>query len=193
MNARLVCCALGIPVLVLVYGCGSKDATPKAQAGPPALQVAEQLQKLLPGLELKPDAKEGLADLYQTQISKQDDQGLILATLNHKGHYKANGPVTELSITFRRAYLPAQQDELLRYTDGLMQAIGYTPADARRIAEQAWQMPNPQKDGNALSRVYVQDGDYLAIVDGRQSSPPYVDLRTIPKGTPPPKGAVPQQ
>lgn len=192
MNTRLVLCALGIAVLVFVYGCGSKD-TPQAPAGPSAQQVAGHLQKLFPGLELKEDAKEGLADQYQTHITKEDDEGRILATINHKGHYSANGPVTEIGITFRRAYIPAQQDELLRYTNGLMQANGYAPDEARRIAEQTWEMPNPQRNGNALSRIYVKDGDYLAIVDGRRSSPPYVNLNTIPKGTPPPKGAVPQR
>lgn len=190
MKTRLMLCALAVPVLVMFHGCGSKDGAGKTPAGPSALQVAEHLQKLFPGLELKPDAQEGLGDRFQTRITKEDDDGRILATLNHKGKYEADGPVIELAITFRRAYIPAKQDDLVQYTDGMMQAIGYSPDEAKRIAKQTWELP-PQRDGNASRRTYVQDGDYLNIVDGRRSSPPYVNLNTQPKGTPPPKGAVP--
>jgi hypothetical protein len=193
MNTRMTLGVMVGSILALICGCGSKDTGPKA---PSAAQVAEQLQKLFPGFELKADAQEGLADQYQTHISKKDEKGMALVTLNHKGKFSTNGPVSEAAITFRRAHIPTTQDELLSCTDGLLRAVGHAPTDAKRIAEEVWKMSNPQKIDAAVSQVYLQDGDYLSIVDGRKSEPPYININTFPKGTkgtPPPKGAAAQR
>ena len=104
-----------------------------------------------------------------------------MVSINHKGLFNANGPVIDMTVTFRRAHLPDSDEELLRYMDGLMRAAGYSPDEARRIAEITWNMPNPQKDGDRLTRIYTQGGAYLAIIDSRRSYVPYVTINTKPK------------
>jgi len=180
MLARIACCAFVVSIFVLIAGCGSKSGDKDAQpTGPVAQDVATYMQKLIPGLELKADAVEGLVG-FQTQLTKKDDKGLTMVSINHKGRYEANGAVLEMTIMFRKDHMPSNE-ELLRYSDGLLRVAGYSDQDAGRIAEQTWNMPDPQKDGNRLNRIYDKDGGYLAVVDGRSNFVPYVNISTRPK------------
>jgi len=183
MCTRKALSVFAIPALLVVTSCGSKG-TPKKKTtltGPPVQMVLEYMQKLIPGLVPKLDVVEGLAKNFQTQITKQDKEGLTMVSINHKGRYNANGPVIDMTITFRGAHVPGSDEELLRYMDGLMRAAGYSPEEAGRIAGITYNMPNPQKDGDQLTRIYMQGGAYLAFIDSRRAYVPFVTVNTKPK------------
>jgi len=185
---RLLSCVLTAVFFALVAGCGSgqsqakKKATAKA-SGPPVQMVIDYMQKLIPGLDPKLDNVEGLADQWESKLLKKTKEGQVQVSLYHKGRFTSNGPVTDITIIFSGGHLPGTQEELLRYSDGLLRAAGYSPEDAQRIAQTTWNMPNPEKDGKKIIRTYLQSGDYFTVVDCREWDVPEVRLRTVPKGT----------
>jgi hypothetical protein len=185
---RLTLCALSGVILVLVAGCGSgqtqtKKKTTSKASGPPVQMVIDYMQKLIPGLDPKLDNVEGLADQWESKLLKKTKEGQTQVSLYHKGRFSANGPITDITVIFSGANLPGTQEELLRYSDGLLRAAGYSPEEAQRIAQATWNMPNPEKDGKKIIRTYLQAGDYFTVVDCRAWDVPEVRLRTVPKGT----------